>query len=112
MQGSTTNHQAKAPHWAQTLLLVPSVLVLTLFLLRWLSPTGLPTWGRTLFLFSPVLVIYSIGILVVFIRRRVPVWVKSIQVGIILSALLPLLGIAWLVIRTACGVELLPVPSD
>jgi len=113
MQNPSTTHQGKTAHWAQRVLLVPSVMVLTLFLLRWALPTAhVPAWSRTLFLFSPILVIYCLGILFVFARRRVPIWIKTIEIAIIMSSLFPLIGVAWFVIQMLCGVDVLPVPAD
>jgi len=113
MANSSTTYQHKGAHWAQMVLLAPSVVVLALFLLHWASPTGdVPAWGRMFFMFSPILLIYSLCILFVFVRRRVSLWLKLIEIAIIVSALFPLVGISWFVIRMLCGVDVLPVPAD
>ena len=63
-------------------------------------------------MFSPILVIYSFSLLVVFARQRIPVWIKVIKMAIVVSSLFPLIGVAWFVIRLLCGEDVLPVPAD
>ena len=105
--------QTKPTPWLATALLAPSVLVLLLVLLSWASPTGsVPAWGRLIFWLSPLLVLYNLGILIIFARRKVPVWIKTIEITIIVVSLLPLTVLTWLMIRAICGIEILPVPAD
>lgn len=109
---SDTTVRGKAARWMETLMLVPSAVVLVLFLWRWASPTAsIPAWGKTFMWLSPILVIYSFCILVVFVRRRNPIWIKAIEIAIVLLPLVPLIVVAVVVIRAYCG-DIMPVPAD